>query len=189
MQKKFAQKLNEHNKYSKTLVDVTNELMELSKIELERGNVEGAERIAEIAEKCTALMVDVSNTFEDEHKEELQLLTEVVTQSREVQPEAELYLNTDEQKIRRIAFAHCEDEEGCGFLVEFKHPNCTFFFCKDHGAAINLDLKDVPAAGVECPQHGAMERYDLVKDDNVCPKCESTTLAILSVPRTENDPV
>lgn len=95
----------------------------------------------------------------------------------------EFYLNEEEQKTRKIALTHCEDEDGCGFLVEFKHPNSTFFFCKEHGAGVNLNLNGVPAEGAMCPQHGAMERYDIVKDDNVCPKCEQTTLAILSVRR------
>lgn len=94
----------------------------------------------------------------------------------------ELYLNQQEQRDRRISFTHCEDEE-CGFLVEFKHPNSTFFFCKEHGTGINLDLNTVSAAGAICELHGKMERYDLVKDDNVCPRCEKTTLAILSVGR------
>lgn len=96
--------------------------------------------------------------------------------------EKELYLNPTEQAIRRIAFTHCEDE-GCGFLVEFKYPNSTFFFCKEHGTGINLDIETVPDAGVVCELHGKMERYDLLKDENVCPRCEKTTLAILSVGR------
>jgi len=95
----------------------------------------------------------------------------------------ELYLNEKEQEKRRIAFTHCEDEEGCGFLVEFKHPNSTFFFCKEHGTGVNLDLNVVSAAGAVCEPHGKMERYDLLKDGNVCPRCEKTTLAILSVGR------
>ena len=93
----------------------------------------------------------------------------------------ELYLNGEEQQTRRIVFIHCEDH--CGLIVEFKHPNSTFFLCKEHGTGINLDLNAVPAAGVNCELHGKMERYDLVKDDNVCPRCEKTTLAILSVGR------
>lgn len=93
----------------------------------------------------------------------------------------ELYLNAKEQENRRIAFIHCENH--CGLVLEFKYPNSTFFFCKGHGAAINLDLNGVPAAGVSCGLHGKMERYDLVKDDNVCPRCENTTLAIVSVGR------
>ncbi len=99
--------------------------------------------------------------------------------------EKELYLNTKEQEKRRIVFTHCEDEK-CGFLVEFKYPNSTFFFCKEHGTGINLDLDTVPVAGVECEFHGKMERYDLLKDDNVCPRCEETTLAILSVGRNKD---
>lgn len=95
----------------------------------------------------------------------------------------ELYLTTEEQQTRRIVFANCEDEEGCGFIIEFKHPNSTFFFCKEHGTGFNLDLNGVSTAGVSCELHGPMERYDLVKDDNVCPRCEKTTLAVLSAGR------
>lgn len=98
------------------------------------------------------------------------------------------YLNEEEQKTRRIVFVHCEDET-CGFLVEFKHPNSSFFFCEEHGTGINLDLETVPRAGVKCELHGKMERYDLMKDDNVCPRCEGSTLAILSVGRTEGEMV
>ena len=94
----------------------------------------------------------------------------------------ELYLNPEDQKTRRIAFIHCEDGN-CGFLVEFKHPNCTFFFCKEHKKGFNLDLNTVPAAGAECQLHGKMERYDLLRDDNVCPSCESWPLAVASVGR------
>lgn len=39
----------------------------------------------------------------------------------------DLYFDEEMQKTRRIAFINCEDEEKCGFVVEFKHPNCTFF--------------------------------------------------------------
>jgi hypothetical protein len=94
----------------------------------------------------------------------------------------ELYLNTEEQEKRQIGFTHCEDES-CGFLLEFKHPNSTFYFCKEHGTGFNIDLSTVPEAGVECAIHGKMEKYDLVKGDNVCPRCERSTLAILSVGR------
>lgn len=94
----------------------------------------------------------------------------------------ELYLDADEQKTRRIAFLHCEDES-CGFLLEFQYPNSTFYYCKGHGNAINLDLNGVPNEGLVCELHGKMERYDVVKDDNICPRCEGSTLAILSVGR------
>lgn len=94
----------------------------------------------------------------------------------------ELYLNAEEQKMRRIAFVHCEDE-ACGFLVEFKHPNCTFFICKEHKGVVNADLNGVPAAGISCELHGPMERYDLFKEDNVCPVCEKSMLAVVSVGR------
>lgn len=91
----------------------------------------------------------------------------------------ELYLNGDEQQLRQILFAHCEDEQ-CGFGVKFNHPNSTFFFCKEHGMGFNLDLNAVPAAGVECKQHSKMDRYDLLKGDNICPYCNKAPLAILS---------
>ena len=47
----------------------------------------------------------------------------------------ELYLNAEKRKTRRIEFAHCEDDT-CDFLVEFKHPNSTFHFCKEHGTGV-----------------------------------------------------
>lgn len=92
------------------------------------------------------------------------------------------YLDEEQQKTRRIALIQCEDEEGCGFFVEFEHPNCTLFFCKEHKMGFNVDLATVSEAGVECKQHGKMERYDILLEDNVCPSCEKKTLAILSVP-------
>jgi hypothetical protein len=96
----------------------------------------------------------------------------------------EPYLSEEDLKHRRIAFIHCENENNsCGFLVEFKHSNCTFYFCKEHKAGFNLDLSTVSAAGVVCEQHGKMDRYDLLADDNMCPACEYSTLAIVSVGR------
>ncbi len=75
---------------------------------------------------------------------------------------------------------HCENnDKGCPLVVEFKHPNNTFYYCKADGIAVNLDDK-AAAAGVVCKQHGPMSRYILLKDDNVCPICQDTTLAILS---------
>lgn len=100
----------------------------------------------------------------------------------------ELYLNTEEQKTRRIAFAHCEDE-ACGFLVEFKHPNCTFFICKEHKGVINADLNGIPAAGISCELHGPMERYDILKEDNLCPVCKKSMLAIVSVGKNPTEEV
>jgi|SRR3989344_4240053 len=94
----------------------------------------------------------------------------------------ELYLNSEEQEKRIIEFAHCEDP-ACGFLVEFTHPNCTFFICKEHRGVTNVDLSTINEAGVECELHGKMERYDLIKGDNICPHCNKSTLAILSVGR------
>ena len=94
----------------------------------------------------------------------------------------EPYLDQEQQKTRRIALLQCEDEN-CGFFVQFDYPNCTFFFCKEHRLGFNIDLNTVSNAGVDCKQHGKMERYDLLKDDNVCPACQEATLAILSVGR------
>lgn len=91
----------------------------------------------------------------------------------------DLYLDEEEQKNRKIVFVQCEDEEGCGFFVEFKFPNCTFFFCKEHKMGFNIDLNTV-GDGVLCKQHGKMERYNVLTEDNVCPSCERNTLAILS---------
>lgn len=90
------------------------------------------------------------------------------------------YLSEEELKTRRIVFIHCEDEDGCGFVVEFKYLNCTFYYCREDKVGFNVDLTTVSDAGVEC-QHGKMERYDLLTEDNVCPICEYSTLAILSV--------
>ncbi len=90
-----------------------------------------------------------------------------------------LYLTDEQQKIRRIVFVQCQDEN-CGFLVEFKHHNCAFFFCKEHSMGFNIDLSTVSSAGVECKQHGNMERYDVLESDNICPKCRKEILAVLS---------
>lgn len=91
------------------------------------------------------------------------------------------YLDEKDLETRRIAFIHCEDEESCKFLVEFKYANCTFFYCKGHNKGVNVDLATVTDEGIVCPQHGKTERYDLLMEDNVCPSCESSTLAIVSV--------
>lgn len=111
------------------------------------------------------------------NKKQFQSLT--VTSLREaklLQP----YLTTEELKTRHIALVHCEDE-GCGFFVEFKYPNCTFFYCKLHKIGFNVDLNTASEAGVACEQHGKMERYDLLSEDNVCPICKNTIMAIMSV--------
>lgn len=104
--------------------------------------------------------------------------------AKQKSPGNELYLTKEEQRQRKIVFVHCEDE-GCGFLVEFRHPNSTFFFCKEHGTGINLDLSAITAAEVKCELHGQMERYDIVKNDNVCPRCQKGLLAILSTGASE----
>ncbi len=100
-----------------------------------------------------------------------------MTESKE---EVEFYLNSEELKERRIVYVACEDEENCGFIVEFKFPNCTFFFCKEHKMGFNIDLNTVTDDGVLCKQHNEMERYNVLTEDNVCPVCEKNTLAILS---------
>ena len=120
--------------------------------------------------------------MDESTKQKLQEATIEALREAKAELRDELNLNGEEQQSRHIVFTHCEDE-GCGFLVEFKYPNSTFFFCKGHGTGINLDLNAVPSAGVSCELHGKMERYDLLKDDNVCPRCEKTTLAVLSVGR------
>lgn len=93
--------------------------------------------------------------------------------------EPEPYLNAREQITGHIICVNCEDET-CGFYVEFKHHNCTFFFCKEHGTGINIGLSTVSDAGVVCELHGKMERYDLLKDDNMCPRCGNSILVVLS---------
>ncbi|PIR83678.1 hypothetical protein COU18_03300 [Candidatus Kaiserbacteria bacterium CG10_big_fil_rev_8_21_14_0_10_51_14] len=95
----------------------------------------------------------------------------------------EPYWDEEELTKMRVAFVHCENEEGCGFFVEFKHPNCTFFFCKEHKIGLNFDLSTISEAGVVCEQHGKMGRYGILTEDNVCPICENSTLAIVSVGR------
>jgi len=95
----------------------------------------------------------------------------------------DLYLDAEQQKTRRIAFVHCEDEDKCGFLFEFTYPNCTFYFCKEHKKGYGADLNTLTGAGMDCEQHGKMERYDILQEDNVCPSCEKDMLAIISVGR------
>jgi hypothetical protein len=97
-----------------------------------------------------------------------------------MEKEIDYYLSDEQLKTRHIGYVACEDEDNCGFLVEFKYPNCTFFFCKEHKMGFNIDLNTVTDAGVECKQHGKMERYNVLIEDNVCPVCEKNTLAILS---------
>lgn len=91
-----------------------------------------------------------------------------------------LYLDKEELKTRHIVYTACENEDNCGFIVEFKYPNSTFFYCKEHQMGFNIDLETVNNDGVECKQHSKMERYDVLKEDNLCPKCKKQTMAILS---------
>lgn len=110
-------------------------------------------------------------------------LVQVETPEVEQSASPDLYFDEETQKVRRIVCVGCEDEEQCRFGVEFSYPNCTFFFCKEHKMGFNIDLATVSEAGVECKQHGKMERYNILSEDNVCPSCEKNTLAILSVGR------
>jgi hypothetical protein len=90
------------------------------------------------------------------------------------------YLTADDLQERRVVFVNCENGQ-CGFLVEFQHQNCTFFYCTPHRRGMNVDLTTMPAAGFVCGEHGkSIERYDLLADDNVCPISQSSILAILS---------
>jgi hypothetical protein len=117
--------------------------------------------------------------MDEQEKEKLRKLTIDALQEAE-ELASRPYLNEKELEHRNIAFTHCEDE-ACGFFVEFKYPNCSFYFCKIHKMGFNVDLTLVSEAGVACEQHGKMERYDLLREVNVCPSCESSTMAILSV--------
>jgi hypothetical protein len=72
---------------------------------------------------------------------------------------------------RKILFIECENEK-CGFGVEFKHENETFFFCKDCKFGVNVSsdqLDDLNHMCGSCKKK--MERYDLYDEDNVCPIC------------------
>mgnify|MGYP001598523282 CR=1 FL=1 len=187
----FAEVLTAHNRYCDETMRQARNLLSQANAGKEKGNLQESERLVAEAEKITQSVEKTMREFDIEHREDLEALMRVVGDRKVAglsdigynEDAKELYLNAKEQENRRIAFTHCEDEEGCGFLVEFKHPNSTFFFCKEHGTGINLDLNTVSAGGAECELHGKMERYDLLKDDNVCPRCEKTTLAILSVGR------
>ncbi|MDQ5950025.1 MAG: hypothetical protein QG669_545 [Patescibacteria group bacterium] len=95
-------------------------------------------------------------------------------------PETDFYLTSEELKEKHIVYVACEDEENCGFLVEFKYPNCTFFFCKEDKMGFNIDLNTVAEDGVLCKQHGEMERYNVLIEDNVCPSCNKYTMSVLS---------
>ena len=94
----------------------------------------------------------------------------------------EPYFSEEELRVSKIAFVSCEAEENCGFYVEFKYPNCTFFYCKKCRKGVNADLERAVRAPT-CIKHGDMERYNLLSEDNVCPSCENSTLAILSLGR------
>lgn len=193
MTKTFAEILKEHTAYCNEQMSKAQELTKQAKMS---GDIEKSERLISEAEKLLAAVRSASEKFEAEHGDELAALISYVDtekKRRELQEqtetpivssmkEPELYLNAEQQEKRRIVFVNCEDDT-CGFVVEFKHPNCTFFFCKEHGTGINIDLSNVSDAGVVCELHGKMERYDVVKDDNVCPRCEKSTLAVLSAGR------
>lgn len=193
MTKTFAEILKEHTAYGNELMAQAQKLIDQAK---ENDDAERSERLLSEAEKLMETVHSATKKFEAEHGDELAALISYVDtekKRRELQGQVEtpnvssmtgpgLYLNAEQQEKRRIVFVNCEDET-CGFIVEFKHPNCTFFFCKEHGTGINIDLSTVSDAGVVCELHGKMERYDLLKDDNVCPRCEKNTLAVLSAGR------
>ena len=72
---------------------------------------------------------------------------------------------------RKILFVECEND-GCGFGVEFKHLNETFFFCKDCKSGVNTpneQLKNFDHICGGCKN--LMEKYELNDEDNVCPIC------------------
>lgn len=185
----FAETLTAHNKYCNDTMSRARNLLSQASAEEKKGNLQESERLVAEAEKITKSVEETMRDFDSAHSGDLEALMSAVGERKVAglsknsynESAKEIYLNQEEQEKRRIAFTHCEDN--CGFLVEFKHPNSTFFFCKEHGTGINLDLNTVSAEGVVCELHGQMERYDLLKDDNVCPRCEKTTLAVLSVGR------
>lgn len=82
MQKKFAQKLNEHNEQSRELLSAIEELMDISKNQTKNGNIELAERIANLVERCTNTVGKIAEVFEEEHEEELELLQQVLADGR-----------------------------------------------------------------------------------------------------------
>jgi len=178
--KTFAEKLKEHSQFLVNGNEKLRQLMEkITEAENKDDDAE-VERLLSESEAMAEQLDKVDIAFESSHAREFEALNAITKAKAPQLPE--LYLDAEQQKKRRIAMVHCEDE-GCGFGLEFKHPNCTFYFCKEHGTGFNIDLATVSAAGVECEVHGKMERYDLGKEDNVCPRCEKNTLAILSVGR------
>ena len=184
MTKTFAEILKEHTAYCNGL---TSQAQELANQAEASEDIEKSEQLLSEAEKLLENVRFASEKFEAEHGDELATLISYVEAHKEQNGlqtrRGELYLNTEEQEKRKIVLVNCEDD-ACGFVVEFKHPNCTFFFCKEHGTGINVDLSNVSDAGVVCELHGKMEQYDVVKDDNVCPRCEKSTLAVLSAGRS-----
>lgn len=78
MQKKFAQRLDDHNMLVDGLLGVVNDLARISEVQVEKGDTETAERIADIAEKCANIVETISESFEAEHSEELQLLKKIL---------------------------------------------------------------------------------------------------------------
>lgn len=78
MQKKFAQRLNEHNRLTDELLSIANDLTNLSQILANKGDIEAAEQIADTAEKCANVIERVAVNFEEEHNEELKLLEQVL---------------------------------------------------------------------------------------------------------------
>ena len=78
MQKKFAQKLNEHNEQTGELLDLVKELMDTSETQIKNGNTELAEHVANIAERLANIVGKITETFEEEHDEELELLKKML---------------------------------------------------------------------------------------------------------------
>lgn len=73
--------------------------------------------------------------------------------------------------VRKILFVECESEN-CGFGVEFKNRNETFFFCKNCKFGVNppdAQLSNFDHICGGCKKN--MEKYDLYDEDNVCPIC------------------
>lgn len=78
MQKKFAQKLNEHNEQTDELLSLVKELMSISEIHIKNGDTELAERTADVAERCANIVGKITEAFDEENGEELELLKNIL---------------------------------------------------------------------------------------------------------------
>lgn len=74
MEKKFAQRLSEHNHQTGELLSLANELMNISKSQVEKGNTELAEQITDLAERCASVVQEITEAFEGKYGEQLELL-------------------------------------------------------------------------------------------------------------------